>query len=87
MKEMQNLISIMKRAVKFNISSTIIVLLQFKTKLKKTQHFETGELDEKSAQNKKDVEFDFTSDVFHKIFCILNRIIFIIGIDFPKIQL
>ena len=50
----------MECAVKFNVSSTIIVLFQFKEKLKKNQNLENGEFDEKSAQNKKDVKFDFT---------------------------
>ena len=51
-------------------------------KLKKTQNIENGEFDKKSAQNKKDVKFDFTSDMFYKIFCIFNNINFISGI-FP----
>ena len=60
---MQNVISIMKCAIKFDVSSTIIVLFQFKKKLKKPQNLEkleNGEFDEKSAQNKKDVKFYFT---------------------------
>ena len=35
-------------------------------KLKKTQNLENGEFYEKSAQNKKDVKFDFTSEMFKK---------------------
>ena len=34
-----------------------------------------------------DVKIDFTSDMFYKIFCIFKNVIFIIGNDFPKIQL
>ena len=45
---------------------------------KKAQNFENYEFDEKSAKNKKDVKFDFASDMFYTIFCILNRIIFFI---------
>ena len=87
---MQNLISCMECAIRFDVSSTIIILFQFKKstqKLKKVQNIENGKFDEKSAQNKKDVKFDFTSDMFHKISCIFNDRIFIIGGDFPKIQL
>ena len=50
----------MECAIRFNISSTIIDLFQLKKKLKKAQNLENGESDEKSAQNKKDVKFDFT---------------------------
>ena len=50
----------MECAVKFNVSSTIIVLFQFKEKLKKPQNLENGEFDEKSAGIKKDVKHDFT---------------------------
>ena len=39
----------MECAVKFNVSSTIIVLFQFKEKLKKPQNLENGEFDEKSS--------------------------------------
>ena len=35
-------------------------------KLKKAQNLENGEFYEKSAWNKKDVKFDFTSNVFIK---------------------
>ena len=67
----------MECAIKLSVSSTIIILFQFKKstqKLIKVQNIENGKFDEKSAQNKKDVKFDFASDMFYKIFCILNRI-------------
>ena len=35
-------------------------------KFKKAQNLENGEFYEKSAQNKKDVEFDFTSNIYIK---------------------
>ena len=60
---MQNVISIKVCFIKFDVSSTIIVLFQFKKKLKKHQNLEkleNGEFDEKSAWNKKDVKSDFT---------------------------
>ena len=56
-------------------------------KLKKVKNLENGEFDEKRAENKKDVKFYFTSDVFYKKFCIFNHMFFIIGSDFPKIKL
>ena len=55
--------------------------------MKKNQNLENGEFYEKSALNKKDVKFDFTLDMFYKISCIFNHIIFIIGSYFPKKQL
>ena len=68
---MQNLISFIKCAIGFDISPTIIVLFQFQKKNpknpQKIQNLENGESDEKSTQKKKDVEFDFTSDMIHKI--------------------
>ena len=77
----------MKCAIRFDLSSTVIILFQLKKKLKKTQNLGNGECYEKSLLNKKDVKFDFTSDMFYKIFCIFKNINFIIGTDFPKIQL
>ena len=77
----------MECAIRFNLSSTIIVLFKFQKnnpKIKKVQNLENGAFDEKSVQNKKDVEFDFISDMFHKISCIINHIIFIIESGFPK---
>ena len=51
-KLMQNLISCMECAIRLSVSSTIIILFQFKKstqKLKKVQNIENGKFDEKSA--------------------------------------
>ena len=73
---MQNAISYVKCGIRFDVSSTIIVLFKLKKKLensKKAQNLKNGEFDEKNAQNKKDVKFDFASEMFYTFFCILNR--------------
>ena len=73
---MQNAISYMECAIRFNVSSTIIVLFEFTKKQleisKKAQNLENDDFDEKNAQNKKDVKFDFASDIFYTISSILN---------------
>ena len=64
-KRDRNLISYLECAIRFNVSSTIIILFQFKKKYTKKQkkikkNLENGEFDEKSEQNIKDVKHDFT---------------------------
>ena len=48
----------------------------------------TVNLIKKSARNKKDVKFNFMSDMFYEIFCIVNQYrliaVFIFGNNFPK---
>ena len=59
---MQNLISYLEYAIKFNFSSTKIVLLQFQknnSKTKKTHYLINGEFYQKSLLNKKYVKFNF----------------------------
>ena len=42
-------------------------------KLKKPHYLINGEFDQKSALNKKDVKFNFRSDMFYQISCIFNQ--------------
>ena len=69
-KKVQILISFQKRFIKFNVSSTIIVLLQFQKniqKLKKPYYLINGGFYQKSSLNKKDLKFNFSSIMFHQI--------------------
>ena len=50
---MQNLISFMECVIKFNVSSTIMVLFQFKQKLKKPHYLKNGEFDKKKCKEQK----------------------------------
>ena len=78
---MQLLISFLKCTIKFIVSSTNIVLLQFQknnSKTEKTYYFINGDFDQKSAWNKKDVKCNSLSDMFYQISCIFNLYGFII---------
>ena len=63
----------MECVIRFSVSSTITVLLQFKEKLKKPLFLKNGEFYQENTYNKKDVEFNFISDIFYEIFCIFNQ--------------
>ena len=55
-------------------------------KFKKVKNLENGEFDEKSAGNKKDVKFDFTSDMFYKKNLYLQPYVFYYRKRFSKNQ-
>ena len=64
--------------IKFSVTSTIIVLLQFKKrneKLKKTHYLINDESDQKSDTNKKNSKFYSLSDMFYQISVITNNIV------------
>ena len=68
---MQNLISFLEYAIKFNVSSTKIVLLPFPPKkpekLKKPHYLINSEFYQKSALNKKYLKLNFLSEMFNQI--------------------
>ena len=57
-------------AIKFHVSSTIIVLLQLQKKtqkLKKPHYLINGKFYQKNSWNKKDLKFNFSVNMFYKI--------------------
>ena len=73
----------MKCAIRFNVSSTIIILFQFQKKSKKLKKklkiSKMVNFTKKVYGTKKNVKYYFTQVMFHKISCIFNHIIFMIG--------